>query len=100
MDRCAATPLVGRSFIPLGYPSPDDHKPGRCYPRAMVATSHAVGAGASPYPERRRHRLASAWPLIVLFPMLPLWWVLGVSGLVLSLCLLPLAAAIILRRRL
>lgn len=36
---------------------------------------------------------------MVLFPLLPLWWVLGVSGLVLSLCVLPLAAALVLRRR-
>src|SRR5262245_23020560 len=65
----------------------------------MVATSGAVAPGAVPHIERRR-RLSAAWPLIVLFPMLPIWWVLGISGLVLSFCLLPLAAAVILRRRL
>jgi len=31
--------------------------------------------------------------------MLPVWWVLGVSGIVLSLCTLPLIAALVLRRR-
>ena len=31
--------------------------------------------------------------------MLPLWWALGVSGLVLSLCVFPLLAALIFRRR-
>jgi O-antigen ligase len=50
-------------------------------------------------PGRRHHRVGSAWPLIVLFPMLPVWWVLGVSGIVLSLCTLPLIAALVLRRR-
>jgi len=51
-------------------------------------------------PQPRRRRLGSAWPLIVLFPMLPVWWVLGISGLVLSICTLPLIAALVLRRRL
>jgi polysaccharide biosynthesis protein PslJ len=50
-------------------------------------------------PHAHRRSLAGAWPLLVLFPLLPLWWVLGISGLVLSLCLLPLLAALILRRR-
>ena len=31
--------------------------------------------------------------------MLPVWWVLGISGIVLSLCTLPLIAALVLRRR-
>jgi len=31
--------------------------------------------------------------------MLPVWWVLGVSGIVLSLCTLPLIAGLVLRRR-
>jgi O-antigen ligase len=65
----------------------------------MAATTGALVPGVGAPPVERRHT-AAAWPLIVLFPMLPLWWVLGVSGLVLSICLLPLAAAIILRRRL
>ncbi len=55
--------------------------------------------GVAP-PDHRRHRSGAAWPLIVLFPLLPLWWAIGVSGLVLSMCMLPLAAAVILRRRL
>ncbi|MFI5056051.1 MAG: O-antigen ligase family protein [Actinomycetota bacterium] len=50
-------------------------------------------------PGRRQHRIGSAWPLIVLFPMLPVWWALGISGIVLSLCTLPLIAALVLRRR-
>lgn len=32
--------------------------------------------------------------------MLPVWWALGISGIVLSLCTLPLFAALVLRRRL
>ena len=32
--------------------------------------------------------------------MLPVWWALGISGIVLSLCTLPLIAALLLRRRL
>lgn len=44
--------------------------------------------------------MGHAWPLIVLFPMLPVWWALGISGIVLSLCTLPLIAALLLRRRL
>lgn len=31
--------------------------------------------------------------------MLPVWWALGISGIVLSLCTLPLIAALVLRRR-
>jgi polysaccharide biosynthesis protein PslJ len=66
----------------------------------MVATSRAVAASGVAPRRERRHGPAAAWPLIVLFPLVPVWWILGVSGLVLSFCLLPLAAAIILRRRL
>jgi O-antigen ligase len=65
----------------------------------MAATPRALTSVGTSRPERK-HRFAAAWPLIVLFPMVPIWWILGVSGLVLALCLLPLAAAIILRRRL
>ena len=64
--------------------------PGAVTPRYGAAAPHV----------ERRHRFVAAWPLIVLFPMLPIWWGLGISGLVLSICLLPLAAAVILRRRL
>jgi len=47
----------------------------------------------------RQRGLSAAWPLFVLFPLLPVWWVLGVSGMVLSLCALPLLAGLVLRRR-
>jgi polysaccharide biosynthesis protein PslJ len=58
-------------------------------PPVMAAADGPRGGGLSP-----------AWPLIVLFPLLPLWWALGVSGVTLSLLVLPLLAALILRRRL
>ena len=67
-----------------------------------MASTSAVASqriGAATHDQRRR-RSGAAWPLIVLFPLLPLWWAIGISGLVLSICLLPLAAAVILRRRL
>lgn len=47
----------------------------------------------------RRRGLSASWPLIVLFPLLPLWWALGLSGVILSFCCVPLLAALILRRR-
>ena len=56
----------------------------------MVATSRTVpgvGAGPSDPREERKSGMAAAWPLIVLFPMVPVWWVLGISGLILSLCI-------------
>ncbi len=65
-------------------------------PTSVVAPERL---GVAP-PDHRRHHSGAAWPLIVLFPLLPLWWAIGVSGLVLSMCMLPLAAAVILRRRL
>jgi hypothetical protein len=68
-----------------------------------MASTSAVASqriGSATHDDHRRRRSGAAWPLIVLFPMLPLWWAMGISGLILSICLLPLAAAIILRRRL
>ena len=68
-----------------------------------MASTSAVASqriGAATHDDQRRRRSGAAWPLIVLFPLLPLWWAIGISGLVLSICLLPLAAAVILRRRL
>jgi polysaccharide biosynthesis protein PslJ len=56
-----------------------------------------ITPASAPHPHRRG--ITGTWPLLVLFPMLPLWWALGVSGLVLSICTLPLLAALILRRR-
>ena len=47
----------------------------------------------------RRRGLSASWPLLVLFPMLPLWWALGLSGVILSVCVVPLLGALILRRR-
>ncbi|MDP9184529.1 MAG: O-antigen ligase family protein, partial [Actinomycetota bacterium] len=69
---------------------------------ATVATvTPDIRMPATPAPLQRAPRrvIGGAWPLFVLFPMLPVWWALGVSGLVLSLCALPLLAAVILRRR-
>src|SRR6476660_5555358 len=83
-------------------PSPEVRPGTRCYPRQMASTSAVAPAriGVAPPDDRRHRRSGVAWPLIVLFPLLPLWWALGISGLVLSICMLPLAAANILRRRL
>jgi len=46
---------------------------------------------------RRRH---PAWPLVVLFPMLPLWWLLGVAELMLPLLAVPLVVSLLFQRRL
>ena len=62
--------------------------PGALSPALPGTTTRSRGGGLSP-----------AWPLLVLFPLLPLWWALGVSGVVLSFLTLPLLAALILRRR-
>ena len=68
------------------------------WPRSSPAPSPPVRRRASRRPSEAR--CSSAWPLIVVFPLLPLWWVLGVSGLILSICCLPLLGALVLRRRL
>jgi polysaccharide biosynthesis protein PslJ len=48
----------------------------------------------------RPRRRSSAWPLVALFLLLPVWWALGVSGVILSALFLPLLASLVLRRRL
>src|SRR5436189_4679573 len=52
-------------------------------PPAISTLSLHDALPISPRPERR-HGPAAAWPLIVLFPLVPVWWILGVSGLVRS----------------
>jgi hypothetical protein len=59
----------------------------------------ATGGPAPSFHAPARRGIGGAWPLFLLFPMLPLWWALGISGIVVSLCALPLAAALVLRRR-
>ena len=66
---------------------------------ATVTPDPLTAIRQAPLQHPPRRGIAGTWPLLVLFPMLPLWWVLGISGLVLSLCTLPLLAALILRRR-
>ncbi len=63
-------------------------------PTAISSSSRRGAAGSG------ERGLSAAWPLFVLFPLLPLWWALGISGIVLSVCVLPLAAGLLLRRRL
>jgi polysaccharide biosynthesis protein PslJ len=46
----------------------------------------------------RRRRLPASWPLIGLFLLLPLWWVLGLSGVILPLLAVPVAFSLLLRR--
>ena len=66
-------------------------------PDAFRSTGPSAGSATVRSP--RRGGLSSSWPLLVLFPLLPLWWALGLSGVVLSLCVVPLLATLILRRR-
>ena len=49
---------------------------------------------------RVRHRILSAtWPLVALFLMLPLWWILGLSGAILTALVLPLGLSLLFHRR-
>src|SRR4051794_31872907 len=87
-----------------GYPSRDDPKPARCYPRSTVATSRTVpGIGSGPSAAPREERKERDGRRLAVDRAVPDGVrVAGARGqrLILSLCLLPLAAAIILRRRL
>jgi hypothetical protein len=65
---------------------------------ATTAPDVLAAGPARQVPSRRRVG-GGAWPLFLLFPMLPLWWALGISGIMVSLCALPLAATLVLRRR-
>ena len=47
-----------------------------------------------------RRRLSARWPLVVAFSLIPVWWGLGVSGLVIPALVLPLSVSIVYRRRL
>jgi len=49
---------------------------------------------------RRRSPLVAAWPIVLGLILIPLWWALGISGVTLPLLVLPMTAALILRRRL
>jgi len=47
-----------------------------------------------------RHRLLPAsWPLVGVFVLLPMWWVLGLSGFVTAAAAIPLFASLLFRRR-
>lgn len=48
----------------------------------------------------RRRRLPATWPFTALFLLLPVWWGLGLSGVILPALVLPLLAGLLLRRRL
>jgi O-antigen ligase len=61
------------------------------------ALERSVPTGSARGRPRRR---SSAWPLVALFLLLPVWWALGVSGVILSALFLPLLASLVLRRRL
>ena len=50
-------------------------------------------------PASARRPLAAAWPLVVLFPLLPVWWAVGASGFILPALILPMLAGMLLRRR-
>jgi hypothetical protein len=68
---------------------------GAILPGSALPRTEPTGSARA----RRRARSAS-WPLVALFLLLPLWWALGVSGLILSALFLPLLASLLLRRRL
>lgn len=48
----------------------------------------------------RRRAVVPSWPLVAAFLLLPLWWALGVSGVILPAVALPVIATLALRRRL
>ena len=64
-------------------------------PRPAVPVGWTSGTVVRP----RRRLFPASWPLVVVFLLLPVWWVLGASGLILSLTTLPLLIGLLLRRR-
>jgi hypothetical protein len=54
---------------------------------------------AAPEPSSRRPALDQAWPLAVLFIGFPLWWLLGFSGFIAMLLVLPMAFQLWRRRQ-
>jgi polysaccharide biosynthesis protein PslJ len=48
----------------------------------------------------RGRRLPASWPLVTGFLLLPVWWVLGVSGVMLPVLAAPLALGLLFRRHL
>ena len=59
---------------------------------------HAPSTWAPTRPQRRR--LRASWPLTVGFVLLPLWWALGLSGVVIPALAGPLGVAVLFRRHL
>src|SRR4051794_41575962 len=86
-----------------GYPSPDDPKPARCYPRSTVVTSRTVpGIGAGPSAAPREERKERDGRRLAVDRAVPDGVrVAGARGqrLILLLCPLALAGAIILLPR-
>lgn len=64
--------------------------------RQRVPVAEPGGIASAPWAHRRRRgfflkRLDEYWPLTVYFYLYPLWWVLGVSKLILFVLVLPMA---------
>ena len=62
----------------------------------------AVNPGGEPGRHRRARQglhLQVTWPLVALFVMFPLWWVLGLSALIWPVLAAPMLVALIWRRR-
>jgi len=51
-------------------------------------------------PPAGARRLSARWPLVAAFGLVPLWWMLGISGVVIPALVLPLSVSIVYRRRL
>lgn len=64
----------------------------------VLAPGPALGAPL-PYTGRRARRPAlAAWPIYGIFVLLPVWWVLGVSGFVTAALSVPILASLLFRR--
>ena len=73
---------------PLGYDARADFQPG------LAPEMELSGAPAS-----TGLRLQVTWPLTVLFVAFPLWWLLGLSAFMWSVITVPMAVALVWRRR-
>ena len=65
---------------------------GSTYPRSLPSWSPGSAT------RERRRILSATWPLVGMFLLLPIWWVLGLSGLVLTVFAVPLGLSVLFHR--
>jgi polysaccharide biosynthesis protein PslJ len=72
-------------------------------PADRVSGIGGYGSGQAPWRPTRGRRgsaLIAGWPIVIGIVLVPVWWVLGLTGVILPALVLPLLATLILRRRL